>query len=117
MTRCIVQNKQFFIQKNLLNKHFFSSFHEQTFFSHQIAEQIIFFPFFCEQSFFHKKTIAPPQESNGPPPSLWQRAFRENITDTSHCTGNHLHMYFYIYTLIALPLEIDCIVLLRGFGI
>ena len=54
---------------NLLIKHFFLSFHEQTtFFFAQVAEQTIYFPKFAEQSFFSQKTIAPPpQESNGRP--------------------------------------------------
>ena len=49
---------------NLLIKHFFLSFHEQTtFFFAQVAEQTIYFPKFAEQSFFSQKTIARP-----PPP-------------------------------------------------
>ena len=57
-----------FAYYNLLNKHFFLSFHEQTIFFPQLAEHTIYFPLFAEQSFFQKKPIAPsPLESNGQP--------------------------------------------------
>ena len=42
---------------------FFLSFHEQTIFFPQVAAQTIDFQKFAEQSFFHKKTIAPPPKN------------------------------------------------------
>ena len=52
---------------NLLIKHFFLPFHEQTIFFPLVAEQTIYFKKFAEQSFFSQKTMPPPQESNGRP--------------------------------------------------
>ena len=52
---------------NLLSNIFFYHFMNKLFFSPQVAEQTIYYPKFAEQSFFHKKTIALPQESNGRP--------------------------------------------------
>ena len=45
---------------NLLIKHFFQLFHEQTIFFPLVAEQTIYFQKFAEQSFFSQKTIAHP---------------------------------------------------------
>ena len=46
----------------------------------QVAEQTIYSPIFAEQSFSHKKTIAPPQESMVGPRIFAEQSFSHKKT-------------------------------------